>query len=140
MTTPADLDATATARLVAEGQATPSELVDAAIARIERSNPELGAVIVPLYDEARAAAGRPLAGPFAGVPILVKDLCATVGGSLHAAGMRPLKEAGHRVAADSYLVTALRRAGFVIVGKTNTSELGILPSAEPPGWPPTRNP
>src|SRR5262249_28433199 len=41
---------------------------------------------------------------------------------------------------DSHLVAALRRAGFIIVGKTNTSELGIVPSAEPPAWPPSRNP
>ncbi len=140
MTNLADLDATATARLVADGLATPRELVDAAIARIERHNPGLGAVIVPLYDEARAAAAGPLSGPFAGVPILVKDICATVGGALHTAGMKPFRDAKFSVAEDSYLVAQLRRAGFIILGKTNTSELGILPSAEPPAWPPTKNP
>ncbi len=134
------LDATASAELVRTGQATPRELVDAAIARIERSNAELGAVIVPLYESARAAADRPVTGPFAGVPIVIKDLVATVAGTPHAQGMLPLKQAGFRFAEDSHLVAALRRAGFIVVGKTNTSELGILPSAEPPAWPPTRNP
>jgi amidase len=136
----ASLDATACAELVKSGEASPRELVDAAIARIERHNAELGAVIVPLYDEARAQADNPPHGPFRGVPILIKDIGATVGGALHTAGLLPLKRAGHRVPHDSYLVAALRRAGFIVVGKTNTSELGILPSAEPPAWPPSRNP
>jgi amidase len=135
-----ELDATACAELVKSGDASPSELVDAAIARIERHNAELGAVIVPLYDEARAAAKEAPHGPFRGVPILIKDICATVGGALHTAGLLPLKRANFRVPHDSYLVAALRRAGFVVVGKTNSSELGILPSAEPPAWPATRNP
>ncbi|MEJ7601491.1 MAG: amidase [Kofleriaceae bacterium] len=136
----ADLDATASAELVRTGDITPRELVDQAIARIERHNDDLGAVIVPLYDEARAQADLAPHGPFRGVPILVKDICATVGGALHTAGLLPLKRANHHVPHDSHLVAALRRAGFVIVGKTNTSELGILPSCEPPAWPPSRNP
>ena len=136
----ADLDATACAELVRDGRASPLELVDAAIARCERSNDELGAIIVPLYEEARAQAKDPPHGPFRGVPILIKDICATVGGALHTAGLLPLKHHGHRVPHDSHLVATLRRAGFIIVGKTNTSELGILPSAEPPAWPPSKNP
>lgn len=136
----ASLDATACAELVKAGEVSPRELVEAAIARIERHNAELGAVIEPLYDEARAAAADPPHGPFRGVPILVKDIGATVGGALHTAGLLPLRRAGHRVPHDSHLVAALRRAGFLVVGKTSTSELGILPSAESPAWPPTRNP
>jgi len=136
----ASRDATACAELVKSGHASPLELVDAAIARCERYNDELGAVIVPLYEEARAQAKDPPHGPFRGVPILVKDICATVGGALHTAGLLPLKRHGYRVPHDSYLVAALRRAGFIVIGKTNTSELGILPSAEPSAWPPSRNP
>ena len=49
----ATMDATAQAELVASGQASPPELVDAAIARIEALNPELNAVIHPLFDKAR---------------------------------------------------------------------------------------
>ncbi|MGN6108861.1 MAG: amidase [Kofleriaceae bacterium] len=135
-----ELDATACAELVRSGDASPAELLEAAIARIERSNDELGAMIVPLYDEARQAAQDPPDGPFRGVPIFIKDIIASVGGALHTAGLLPLKRAGFRAPHDSHLVATLRRAGFVVVGKTNTSELGILPSAEPPAWPPSRNP
>ncbi len=135
-----DLDATACAELVRSGEASPRELVDLAIARIEKHNAELGAVIVPLYDQARADAESAPPGPFRGVPILIKDICATVGGALHTRGLKPLKDARYTIAEDSHLVAQLKRAGFIVVGKTNTSELGILPSAEPPAWPPTRNP
>jgi len=136
----ADLDATAQAELVRSGAATPRELVDAAIARIERSNPELGAVIVPMFDEARATCDAAPHGPFRGVPIVIKDLGATVGGVPQAMGTLPLKRSRYTPAEDSHLVAALKRAGFVIVGKSNTSELGIVPAAEPLAWPPTRNP
>jgi amidase len=74
------------------------------------------------------------------VPILIKDLCATVAGTLHCEGLVAARRAGFIAQQDSHLVAALRRAGFIVVGKTNTSELGILPSAEPPAWPPSRNP
>ncbi len=135
-----ELDATAQADLVRRGEASPRELVDAAIARIERHNADLGAVIVPLYASARDAADHAPDGPFRGVPIVIKDLCATVGGAPYAGGLLPLKRANVIAPADSHLVATLRRAGFIIVGKTNTSELGILPAAEPRAWPPSRNP
>jgi len=135
------LDATAQADLVARGEVSPRELVDAAIARIERDNPDLGAVIIPLYDEARATvpADGPNA-PFRGVPILIKDIVATVKGVPQIMGITPLRRSPWHAPVDSHLVAALRRAGFIIVGKTNTSELGIVPTAEPPAWPPSRNP
>jgi amidase len=135
-----DLDATACAELVRSGEVTPLELVTASISRIERHNAELGAVIIPLYEQARAGADQAPYGPFRGVPILIKDITATVAGALQTSGLLPLRRADYRAPHDSYLVAALRRAGFVIVGKTNTSELGILPTAEPPAWPPSRNP
>lgn len=135
-----DLDATACAELVRSGQASPRELVDLAIARIEKHNADLGAVIVPLYDQARADAENPPQGPFRGVPILIKDICATVGGALHTNGLVPFKQAGVRFPHDSHLVAQLKKAGFIVVGKTNTSEFGIVPTAEPPAWPPSRNP
>lgn len=65
-------DATEQAELVRSGRASPAELVDEAIARVERLNPELNAVITPLFDKAReAAAAGPPAGPFQGVPFLL---------------------------------------------------------------------
>jgi amidase len=136
----ADLDATAQAELVRSGAASPRELVDAAIERIERSNAELGAVSIPMFEHARQAAEAAPHGPFRGVPILIKDILATVGGVAYTAGTLPLKRANFIAPFDSHLVATLKRAGFVVVGKSNTSEMGIVPAAEPLAWPPTKNP
>ncbi len=136
----AELDAIACADLVRSGDISASELVDASIRRIETHDRDLGAVIIPLFEQARLDANSAPDGPFRGVPIVIKDILAMVGGVLHTAGLAPFKQAGFRYPVDSELVARIRRAGFVIVGKTNTSELGILPAAEPPAWPPTRNP
>jgi amidase len=136
------LDATALAELVREGEVSPLELVDAAIERIERVNPEINAVIHPSFEEARdAARGELPDGPFRGVPFLLKDLGsgADAGQPLHM-GMRLLKEADFRAPVTSYLVQRLRAAGLVIVGRTSTPELGILPTTEPVAYGPTRNP
>ena len=69
------LDATAQAALIRRGGIAPIALVDAAIARIERLNPQLNAVITPLFAQARAHALSPHLpqGPFRGVPLLLKD-------------------------------------------------------------------
>jgi amidase len=124
------LDATALAALVRERQVKAIELVDAAIERIERLNPILNAVVTPMYEQARAAAiGKLPNGPFAGVPFLLKDLgapCAGVRMTMASAFMRNFAP-DH----DSELVARLKRAGLIIVGKTNTPELGILPTTEP---------
>src|SRR6266516_4121188 len=136
------LDATAQAQLVRDGEVTPKELVEAAIERIERVNPELNAVIHPLFDKARDAASSPDLpdGPFRGVPLVLKDLiCHTAGDPFHE-GMRFLKDLGWTEQEDTYLAAKFRAAGFVFVGKTNTPELGILPTAEPEAYGPTRNP
>ena len=85
------LDATAQADLVRRGEASPAELVDAAIARIEALNPRLDAVIRTRFDQARAqAAGALPDGPFRGVPILLKDLGCLVAGEVTAFGLGPL--------------------------------------------------
>jgi amidase len=136
----ADLDATAQAELVRSGAASPRELVQAAIARIEARNGELGAVVTPMFDSALAEADRAPYGPFRGVPILIKDLGAEVAGVPQAGGIKALKAAKWAPTEDSELVKRLRRAGFIIVGKSNASELGIVPDAAPPAWPPTKNP
>ena len=88
----ATLDATAQAELVRRREVTPSDLVDAAIRRIERINPKLNAIVTPLFDEARAAAAAPPTGPFRGVPFLVKNLQATCAGARYTAGSRLFKE------------------------------------------------
>ena len=117
------------------------ELVEAAIERCERVNPELNAIIHELYDEGGAAAADSLPdGPLKGVPFLLKDLGAAFAGQPLHIGMRVLKEAGFRAPVDSYLAQRFRAAGFVTIGKTNTPELGILPTTEPDAYGPTRNP
>jgi amidase len=124
------LDATAQAALVREGAASPRELVDAALARIDAVNPELNAVIHRRDDRARAEAGVAPDGPFRGVPILVKDLDGCLAGEPLHLGNRLLRDVGYTADHDSYLFAKLRAAGCVIVGKTNTPELGLLPTTE----------
>jgi amidase len=135
------LDATAQADLVRTGQASPTELVDAAIERIVRVNPQLNAVITPLFDRAReAAAGDLPDGPFRGVPFLLKDLSAHSAGDPFHEGMAFLKKRSWSEPEDTALAARFRAAGLVTVGKTNTPELGILPTTEPLAYGPTRNP
>ncbi|MCU1450887.1 MAG: nylA [Acidimicrobiales bacterium] len=137
----ARMDATTQAELVRTGTASAAELVDAAIARIEQLNPELNAVIHPLYDKARRqASGELPVGPFTGVPMVVKDLtCHTAGDPFHE-GMKFLKEQNWVEDEDTFLAAKFRAAGFVFVGKTNTPELGIVPTTEPQAYGATRNP
>ncbi len=135
------LDATAQAELVRDGEATPVELVDAAIERIEAVNPEINAVITPLFEKAReAAAGELPDGPFRGVPTLLKDLLAHSAGDPFHEGMKHLRDLDWRETTDTWLVERFREAGFVICGKTNTPELGILATTEPEAHGATRNP
>jgi len=135
------LDAVDQAELVRSGEASPLELLDAAIERIERLNPELNAVIHPMFDGARAEAQGELPdGPFKGVPMLVKDLlCHTAGDPMHE-GMGFLKGQNWIEEEDQELARRFRSAGFLIAGKTNTPELGILPTTEPLAYGATLNP
>jgi amidase len=136
----AALDATAQAALVADGSVQATDLVDAAIARIERVDPQLNAVIHRLFDKARATAAARLAGPFAGVPFLVKDaVCHTAGDPYHC-GMRALKDRGWTADHDTWLAAHFRAAGFVFVGKTNTPELATSCTTEPLAYGATHNP
>jgi len=138
----ATLDATAQAELVRRGKLSPSALVDEAIARVEAVNPKLNAVIIPLFEKARAQAASPNLprGPFRGVPFLLKDLLAYSADDPHHMGTRLLKRLGFVAPHDSNTAARLRAAGFVFLGKTNTPELGTLPTTEPDAYGPTRNP
>jgi amidase len=134
------LDATAQAALVATGDAHPRELVAAALARIDATNPELNAVIHRRDERALAEAEHATTGPFAGVPFLVKDaVCHTAGDPYHC-GMRALRELDWTEPADTWLAARFRAAGFVFAGKTNTPELATSITTEPLAYGPTRNP
>jgi amidase len=136
------LDATAQAELVRRGEAKPLELVDAAIARIEALDPRLGSVIARQFERARAWAAAPDLpdGPLRGVPILLKDLGAHHAGDPVHCGMDFLRRAGHREPGETWFAERLRLAGAISLGRTNTPELGLLPTTEPVAYPPTRNP
>lgn len=136
------LDATGQAELVRRGEVSPLELVEAAVVRIEKLNPELNAVIHPSFDRARAAARSPdlPRGPFRGVPFLVKDILCTVAGEPYHDGMRFLRDLGWTAPIDSFLIQRFRAAGLIPLGRTNVPELGILPTTEPEAFGPTRNP
>ncbi len=132
-------DALGLAERVRTRQVSPIELVEAAIARIEEVNPRLNAVVHTVYDRARRDAAAPLSpGPFAGVPFLLKDLLALDAGVPTTGSCRFL--AGWVPDRDSELVRRFKAAGLVILGKTNTPEMGILPTTEPEMRGPTRNP
>ena len=133
------LDATAQAELVRTEQVSPAELVADAITRIEKLNPQLNAVIHELFDLARAtAAGALPDGPFRGVPFLLKDLGAELAGTPMHEGMDFAGDYTSTV--TQHLTQRYLDAGFVICGKTNTPELGILPTAEPRRYGASRNP
>lgn len=126
------------AALVARGEVSPLELAETAIARIERLNPRLNAVVTPLFDMALRRAAQPFSGPFGGVPFLVKDLISTIEGVPTAGGNRLMKALPARQ--DSELVRRWKAAGLNILGKTNTPEFGLTPYTEPRAFGAARNP
>ncbi|HVU74647.1 MAG TPA: amidase [Mycobacteriales bacterium] len=134
------LDGVAQAELVRKGHASPRELVDAAIDRIEALDPQLNAVVHRRFESARDEALSELPhGPFRGVPILVKDELAMTGEPL-TYGSRVMKDAGFRADHDSYVAQKLRAAGFVVLGRTNMPELAVSVTTEPEAYGATHNP
>src|SRR4051794_10687751 len=142
---PADLGATELTALFAKGSLSPLETLDAALARIQRLNPVLNAIVSLDQEGARAAAlastarwasGAPLS-PLDGVPVTIKDnllvrgLRATWGSRLYADFVPD---------ADELPVARLRNAGAVILGKTNVPELTLQGYTDNPLFGPTRNP
>ncbi len=129
------------ARMVHGGEVTSRELTEASLARIEQVNPALNHWTLVDADNALAAADAVEPGdprPFAGVPLAIKDLFAPVAGLRMAQGSDLLGEFTPDY--DYALVRRFREAGFVLVGKTQTPEFGILPVTEPRRFGPARNP
>jgi amidase len=125
-----DLDAVGLAEQVRSGSLGAHEVVEAAIARIERFNPILNAVVSTRFEEALAEvdAGLP-DGPLRGVPVLIKDLGMSVAGLPSTHGSRLF--ADNIAERDSELVARYRRAGMVVLGTTNSPEFGLSPTTEP---------
>jgi amidase len=128
------------AQLVARGEVSASELVEAALARADAVEPRLHALVARMDEAARAAARQPVAGPFGGVPFLVKDLFQECRGEPSWAGSRALQRAAPKSAQDSEIVARWRAAGLIVAGRTSLPELGIKGVTEPEAFGPTRNP
>jgi len=134
-----NLSAIAQAKLVRDKLVSPRELVEAAVERIERVNPLLNAVVTKMYEQALKTANSEIPrGPFTGVPFLLKDLQAAYEGVPMTSGSNFLRDFAPN--SDSDLVKRYKRAGLIVVGKTNTPEFGILPTTEPKLFGATRNP
>ena len=135
----ANHDAVGLAELVRRGDASASELVDHALAAIDLLDGELNAVIHVMADEARSAvAGSLPEGPLTGVPFLLKDLVVSYAGVATSCGSRLLN--GWTRDYDSEILARWKRAGLVVIGKTNTPELGSNGSTEPVAHGPCCNP
>jgi amidase len=127
------------AELVRSGEVSSTDLVELYLERIARLDPELNAFRVVFAEEARAEAAGVAKGddrPLAGVPVAVKDNV-HVAGEVTAMGSNAY---GPPAQADSEVVTRLRDAGAVVIGKTHMSELAIFPFTETDAWGQTRNP
>jgi hypothetical protein len=135
------LDACGQAELVRKRKVTAAELVQAAIARIEQLNPRVNAVVTPLFDRAHAQVSRGIpAGPFGGVPLLLKDFLCETAGDPYYEGSRFLRDLAWHSPADSDLASRFRQAGFVVLGRTNVPEFAASATTEPAAFGPTRNP
>ncbi|MCP4386093.1 MAG: amidase [Hyphomicrobiales bacterium] len=132
-------DALGLAALVKAGEVTPLELVEEAIRRIEEVNPTLNAVIYTAFDEARrqAAAGVP-DGPFQGVPYMIKELASWWEGVPQTNSCLYFKD--FVAPFDSEINARLKRAGVILVGKTNAPEFGWALTTEPEMYGRTNNP
>jgi amidase len=135
------LDAIAQANLVRTGELSALELVDSAIDRITRLNPSLNAVMYERFEQARAEAEDPrLSGPFAGVPLLLKDLGCPAAGQPHHQGSLALKERAYVSDHDCSIVRRFKSAGFIVLGRTNVPEFGLVSDTSSKAYGQTRNP
>lgn len=136
------------AQLIRRREISPLELVELYLTRIQQLDSQLNSYVTVMAEPALAQAklqteqlgqdaSVALSSPLWGVPISVKDLNA-VAGIPCSYGVQALKQKVPDY--DDGVVTRLKQAGLIILGKTATSELGSLPYTEPDGFPPTRNP
>ncbi len=135
----ANHDAMGLAELVRRKEVSPLELVETALSAIETLNSKLNAVTTVLEEQARAAAEGVLPeGPFTGVPFLLKDLVVSYAGLPTNCGSRFF--VGWTRDFDSEILARWKRAGLIVIGKTNTPELGSSGSTEPVATGATHNP
>jgi len=133
------------ARRIAAREVSAVAVTESHLSRIAEVNPQINAVVAPLYDEARQAAAQadatlrergPL-GPLHGVPFTVKE-CFDVRGTAATLGVHRWQS--ERASSDGPLVTKLRQAGGILLGKTNVGQLMLSYETDNPLFGPTRNP
>jgi amidase len=138
-----ELDGLSQAKAIRDGSVSAAELVDAAIARIEALNPALNCVVIDRFARAREDAeqidaGEGSGGPFAGVPVLLKDCGQEIAGVVQIEGSRA--HVSEPADEDSYFAARYRRAGMIFLGKTSSPEFGNHSTSEPVVHGPCRNP
>ncbi len=126
------------AELIAKGDMSANEVLDAAIERIELLNPYLNAINYTMFDQAKASLADLPEGPFKGVPFALKDLGVSYANEPTSAGCRWLKD--FCLDFDSEIVSRYKKNGLVILGKTNVPEWGWSVTTEPKFRGATRNP
>ena len=135
------LDSCGLAEVIRSGDVSPVEAVQASIDRIERLDSELNAVVTERFERALAdAAGDIPDGPFKGVPFILKDLWTSSADEPMHLGNKALKEINYISPVESDLARRYREAGFIVVGRSNTPEFGLVGTTEPESYGPSRNP
>lgn len=134
------LDATDLAELIQSKEIKPAEIVNASFQQLEKVNPVLNAVVHERKAKALKEAEKIQLnqGPFAGVPLLLKNISQHVKGELLTSGSKLLQQSISKQ--DSNLVGKMREAGFLFLGHTNTPEFGLKNISEPELYGPSRNP
>lgn len=132
-----EFDGLGLASAISSRQVEASDVLEAAISAIELLNPEINAVVFKAYDEARSKPSSAV-GAFAGVPMLFKDLGVEVKGWPRSSGSRFGR--GIIDEHDSGLIARYREAGVVPLGRSASSEFGIIGTTETAAHGATRNP
>jgi len=144
------MDGLSLSEQIIKGNLHPRELLDSVIEQIELLNPSLNAVIYKHYEQAGKAAAKlesrllrrnlaaSVPGPFFGIPFLIKNLIADCRGMPFSDGSRFVE--GYRSPVDAELIKRYRNGGLVILGRTNASEFGVMPTTEPALFGATKNP
>tara|TARA_B100000686_G_C16746951_1_gene950042 strand:- start:462 stop:1907 length:1446 start_codon:yes stop_codon:yes gene_type:complete len=135
------LDSVGLAETIRSGEISPVEAVQASIDRIEALDGQLNAVVTRRFERALADAENDIPnGPFRGVPFILKDLWTSSANEPMHLGNKALKEANYISQIESDLARRYREAGFIVVGRSNTPEFGLVGTTEPLSYGPCRNP
>lgn len=131
-------DATSLAALVANGEVSPHELLDSALARQAQVHGRVNAVVRLMEEQARRQLQGPLRGPFAGVPFLLKDTLQDYAGLPTTNASRAMR--GHEPSEHAAVVRRYLDAGLVVFGKTNLPEFALKGVTDPELFGRTNNP